>query len=166
MPAKTCIFNQEIHSMAIISQDTIKLGCSGGQGKIQIQTFFVLGTPCGEHAAQLVQQMSRILYKLVHLWRDRPVFMQNKANLLDAQMNVSSVLTTYYENKSNWTPGENKPNSNPIKANFRKAKMNANLCGKKDYEKRPCLGLRKNKAKTKPILRLRSGQVFRLSLCL
>ena len=56
MPAKTCIFNQEIHSMAIISQDAIKLGCSGGQGKIQIKHFF-------EHAAQLVQQMSRILYK-------------------------------------------------------------------------------------------------------
>jgi len=35
--------------------------------------------------------------------------MQNKANFLDAQMNVSSILTTYYENKSNWTLGENKP---------------------------------------------------------
>ncbi len=29
-------------------------------------------------------------------------------------MNVSSILTTNYENKSNWTLGENKPNSNPI----------------------------------------------------
>jgi len=38
--------------MDIISQDTIKLGCSGGQGKIQIQTFF-------ERAAQLVLQLSR-----------------------------------------------------------------------------------------------------------
>ena len=56
MPAKTCIFNQEIHSMAIISQDAIKLGCSGGQGKIQIQTFF-------ERANQLILQLSRILYK-------------------------------------------------------------------------------------------------------
>ena len=80
--------------MAIISQDVIKLGCSGSQGKIQIQTFF-------EHAAQLVQQLRlrrtsvenprqrrvnppnrwRVnLYKLVHLWCDRPVFLQNKAN--------------------------------------------------------------------------------------
>ena len=25
-----------------------------------------------------------------------------------------------YENKSNWTLGENKPNSNPIKANFKR----------------------------------------------
>jgi len=47
MPAKTCIFNQEIHSMAIISQDVIKLGCSGSQGKIQIQTLFVLRTSQG-----------------------------------------------------------------------------------------------------------------------
>jgi hypothetical protein len=29
---------------------------------------------------------------------NRPCFMQNKANLLNAQMNVSSVLTKYYEN--------------------------------------------------------------------
>jgi hypothetical protein len=42
--------------------------------------------------------------------------MQNKANLLDAQMNISSILTKDYENKSNWTLGENKPNSKPISA--------------------------------------------------
>ena len=29
-------------------------------------------------------------------------------------MNVSIYLQTAYENKSNWTLGENKPNSNPI----------------------------------------------------
>ncbi len=51
--------------------------------------------------------------------------MQNKANLLDAQINVSSVKTKDYENKSNWTLGENKPNTNPNKANFKRylAKM-------------------------------------------
>jgi hypothetical protein len=37
-------------------------------------------------------------------------------------MNVSIFLQMAYENKSNWTLGENKPNSNPNKANFRKAK--------------------------------------------
>jgi len=36
--------------------------------------------------------------------------MQNKANLLDAQMNVSSVLTKYYENKPLCRREENKPN--------------------------------------------------------
>jgi len=39
---------------------------------------------------------------------------QNKANLLDAQMNVTSILTKDYENVPDWTLGENKPNSNPI----------------------------------------------------
>ena len=43
--------------------------------------------------------------------------MQNKANLLNAQMNVTSIMTRDYENKSNWKLGENKPNSKPIKAN-------------------------------------------------
>jgi len=31
------------------------------------------------------------------------------------QMNVKSFHTVDYENKSNWTLGENKPNSNPIR---------------------------------------------------
>jgi len=40
--------------------------------------------------------------------------MQNKANLLDAQMNVTSIITVDYENIANWKLGENKPNTNPI----------------------------------------------------
>jgi hypothetical protein len=44
-------------------------------------------------------------------------FMQNKPNLLYAQMNISSVITKDYENIANCKLGENKPNSNPIKAN-------------------------------------------------
>ena len=38
------------------------------------------------------------------------LFMQNKPNLLNAQMNVSSVLTKYYENERLRRRGENKPN--------------------------------------------------------
>ncbi len=57
--------------------------------------------------------------------------MQNKPNLLDAQMNVTSFTTKDYENKSNWKLGENKPNSNPIrtqyKPNPRKAKNERNF---------------------------------------
>jgi len=41
-------------------------------------------------------------------------FKQNKPNFKDAQMNVSIPLQMTYKNKSNWTLGENKPNSNPI----------------------------------------------------
>jgi len=41
--------------------------------------------------------------------------MQNKPNLMDAQMNIKSFHTVDYENKSNWTLGENKPKTNPIR---------------------------------------------------
>ncbi len=44
-------------------------------------------------------------------------FMQNKPNLPDAQMNVSSVLTKDYENIANWNLVKTKPiqtQSNPI----------------------------------------------------
>jgi hypothetical protein len=45
-----------------------------------------------------------------------PLFMQNKPNLPDAQMNVRSAITVDYENKSNWKLGENKANSKPIQS--------------------------------------------------
>ncbi len=51
-------------------------------------------------------------------------FMQNKPNFLESQMNVSTVLTEAYENKHNWTLGENKPNTNPNKANTKPIKAN------------------------------------------
>jgi hypothetical protein len=38
------------------------------------------------------------------------LFMQNKANFRKSQMNVSIFSKMAYENKSNWTLGENKPN--------------------------------------------------------
>jgi hypothetical protein len=36
--------------------------------------------------------------------------MQNKANLLNAQMNVTSAITKDYENKPLYGHGQNKPN--------------------------------------------------------
>ena len=39
---------------------------------------------------------------------------QNKPNLLDAQMNISSVLTKDYERNDIFAVPENKANSNPI----------------------------------------------------
>ena len=44
--------------------------------------------------------------------------MQNEPNFQKSQMNVNLYITTDYENKRNWTLGENEPNTNPIKANF------------------------------------------------
>jgi len=42
--------------------------------------------------------------------------MQNKANLLDTQMNVGSVKTKYYENKRLCSRGKNKPKQTQFKA--------------------------------------------------
>ncbi len=64
------------------------------------------------------------------------LFMQNKPNFLRSQMNVILYNTTDYENNTNWTIGQNKPNANPIKPNFQKAKMNANDFITKDYRKK------------------------------
>ncbi len=50
-----------------------------------------------------------------------------------------------YEKKCNWTLGENKPNSNPIKPNLRKAKMNINSITTKDYSKKDDFVVRINK---------------------
>ncbi len=46
------------------------------------------------------------------------LFMQNKANLRKSQVDVTPLVLMNYEEKSAWTPGKNKPNSKPIKANF------------------------------------------------
>ncbi len=61
-------------------------------------------------------------------------------------MNVSIFSTKDYENISDWTLGQNKPNSNPIKPNSQKAKMNVNLTLTKDYRKKDDFAVRKNKA--------------------
>ncbi len=60
-------------------------------------------------------------------------------------MNVKSYNTKDYENKSNWTLGQNKPNSNPIKPNLQKVQMNINLTLTKDYRKNDDFVVRKNK---------------------
>ncbi len=82
--------------------------------------------------------LSRTLYKS-HL------FMQNKANFLDALMNVTSLITVDSENKSNWTLGENKANTKPIKANLLDAQMNVNLTLTKGYRKNGDFTVRINK---------------------
>ncbi len=62
-------------------------------------------------------------------------------------MNVCILLQMAYENKRNWTIGQSKPNSNPIKPNLQKAKMNANDFITKDYRKKDDFVVRINKSK-------------------
>ncbi len=78
--------------------------------------------------------------------------MQHKPNLLDALMNVTSLITVDYENKSNWKLGKNKANTKPIKANFPDDQMNVSSVLTKYYENVPLRRRGQNKAKTNPIL--------------
>jgi len=77
--------------------------------------------------------------------------MQNKPNFRKAKMNATVFVTMYYENISNWTLGQNKPNSNPIKPNFLKAQMIVNSLITKDYRKTDDFAVRKNKPNSNPI---------------
>ena len=71
--------------------------------------------------------------------------MQNKPNFRKSQINLKFCNKMTYENKSNWTLGENKPNSNPNKPNFQKAQMNVNLYVIEDYRKNDDFVVRINK---------------------
>ncbi len=66
-------------------------------------------------------------------------------------MSANLYNTTDYERKRNWTLGENKPNSNPIKANLKRAQMNVNLTLTKDYIKYDDFIVRINKPNSNPI---------------
>ena len=88
--------------------------------------------------------MSRILDKS-HL------FMQNKPNFQDTQMNVSIFSKMAYENKWQRRVRKNKPNSKPIKANLPDAQMNVSSILTKDYERNDIFAVPENKAKTNPI---------------
>jgi hypothetical protein len=59
------------------------------------------------HLAFVPLHLSRTLYKSA-------LFMQNKANFLDAQMNISSVLTKDYRKKDDFTVRKNKAKTKPI----------------------------------------------------
>ncbi len=74
-------------------------------------------------------------------------------------MNLKFCKQMDYENKRNWTIGQNKPNSNPIKPNFQKAQMNVNLTLTKDYRKNDDFTVRINKPN------FRNGQNERKLIC-
>ena len=54
----------------------------------------------------------------------KDLIMQNKPNLPDAQMNISSVLTEYYENIPLHRRRQNKANSKPIQSQSKPIKPN------------------------------------------
>ncbi len=52
--------------------------------------------------------------------------MQNKPNFPKIQMNVSILLQMDYENKHNWTIGQNKPNQTQSPKSPNECKLNFN----------------------------------------
>jgi hypothetical protein len=86
--------------------------------------------------------LSKILYKSA-------IFLQNKPNFQKSQMNLSVCIIIAYENKSNRTLGENKPNQNQYKPNsnpiFKMPKMNVNNYYKIDYSNKTYLPRIENK---------------------
>ena len=60
-------------------------------------------------------------------------------------MNISPFMKIKYVKLDTWLSWKNKPNSNPIKPNLKKAKMDVNLTLTKDYRKKDDFTVRINK---------------------
>jgi len=93
-------------------------------------------------------------YKALHLSRTlykSALFMQNKPNLVRRRRIANVFCTMTYENKCNWTLGQNKPNSNPIKPNLPECKIDAKCVFTKDYERNDIFAVRNNKPNSNSI---------------
>jgi len=103
------------------------------------------------HAIRFTRIEYRVIYVPIRhyicreLSTNQLLFMQNKPNLLDAQMNVNIYYTKVYKNETAFRRGKNKPNSNPIKANLKRVQMNINLYVIEDYRKKDDFTVRINK---------------------
>ncbi len=95
--------------------------------------------------SSIVRYLSSPLYICRESSTNQLLFMQNKPNLPDAQMNVNIYHIKDYQNFIPLAGQKNKPNSNPIKPNLQNAKMNVNLTLTKDYRKKDDFIVRINK---------------------
>jgi hypothetical protein len=97
---------------------------------------------------------SRSLYICRGISTNRPIFLQNKPNFPEVKMSLSSVSAKDYEDKSNPTLGENKPNSNPIQSQTNpipsEAKMSATVSFTRTCDNNPAPPLRQNKPNSNP----------------
>ena len=65
------------------------------------------------------------------------LFMQNKAKFRKSQMNVSTIITRGYKNKTRLRPPKKQSQTNPNKANYKKAEMNVTSYITVGYENKP-----------------------------
>ena len=90
--------------------------------------------------------LSRTLYKSA-------LFMQNKPNLLNTRINVTSFLAKHYEDHRFRTRCQNKPNPSPIKSNLQPCRMNLTFAKTKRCENnrpRPRRENKPNQTKSNP----------------
>ncbi|MHC4174482.1 MAG: hypothetical protein ACYTBX_03160 [Planctomycetota bacterium] len=102
-------------------------------------------------SAIVALHLSRTLYKFAPFYAKQSQFPKS-------QVNVSIFSKMVYENKSDWTLGENKPKtkpkqsqSKPIKPNLPDAQMSVNSILTKDYERNDIFAVPENKANSNPI---------------
>jgi len=115
--------------------------------ELRISYFSYRDTKCPLHLSSTCPPQAERSTNQLFLCKTNPIL----SAVGGLQMNVNPYNTTDYENKSNWTLGENEPNTNPIKPNFRKAKMNVSSLITKDYRKKDDFAVRKNKPNSNPI---------------
>ena len=99
----------------------------------------------GFRYSDLVFRQSWLLYTCRGFSTNQPLFMQNKPNVNDAQINVNTYMKSKYEKLDTWLSGKNKPNSNPNKPNIQKGKIDAKCVFTKDYRKNDDFIVRINK---------------------
>ena len=84
---------------------------------------------------------------------------QNKPNLQKAKMNVTSLITKDYIKYDDFVVRKNKPNSNPIS---KRPKINVNIFVTKDYENETAFRPQKNKPKQ---TQFQTGLDMQLNIC-
>ncbi len=94
------------------NKDNVKIGKTGTEWQRHIVNFTPRPSSIIPHPVCLCASAPLNLTKLSSFVI---VFMQNKANLRKSQVDVAPLVIMNYEEKSDWTPGENEPKTNPIK---------------------------------------------------
>ena len=120
-------------------QPSLPINNAGRHGLNRLYTkYYRLTTNCPSTTVESALQISS--------------FMQNKANLMDALMNVNLYNTTDYENKWQRTLGENKPNTNPIQSQSKPKQTQFTGCSNEHNS------LSRNKLRKKGPIRLAQEQ--------
>ncbi len=78
------------------------------------EPFTSIENPTLAHFRHFSSLFTKLSSTTVENVRQITPFYAKQTQFPKSQMNVNPYNTTNYENKSNWTYGENKPNSNPI----------------------------------------------------